>query len=347
MPTRLNLFFIWMFCALLAGCGTTFDAPQRQIYPGDSDEAVSWWRQPDRSGVFAAMTKPPAPPEIAVVVAPPTPPQDLLERLRRGFAIPDLNTNRVRSRETWYAQRPDLLKRLFDRSSPYLYYIVDEVEKRKMPTELALLPFIESGFDPRATSIAQAAGLWQFIPGTATRYNLRVDTTKDERRDVVASTGAALDYLEWLYKMFGDWHLVLASYNWGENSVQRAVDRNRGQGRAFTYEHLSMPEETQDYLPKLQALENIVKNPGLYSLNLPTLPNRPYFAITSAAYELRVPDAARLAGLSTDEFVILNTAFTNNLIPREHRIVLPLDRLDAFRSRAREAQRPAASRRTH
>jgi membrane-bound lytic murein transglycosylase D len=291
------------------------------------------------------MTRPALPPELAIAPAVPVPPQDLMERLRRGFAIPDLNTARVRSRETWFAQRPDLLKRVFDRSSPYLYYIIEEVEKRKMPTELALLPFIESGFDPRATSTAQAAGIWQFIPGTATRYNLRIDTGKDERRDIVASTTAALDYLEWLYKMFGDWHLALASYNWGENSVQRAVERNRGQGRAYTYEHLGMPEETQDYLPKLQAIENIVKNPSLYALALPTLPNRPYFTVTTSAFELRVPDAARFAGLSIDEFVTLNTSFSNNLIPRQHRIVLPLDRLASFHQRAREMGRAAAGRR--
>lgn len=324
------------FCAVLGGCGTAFDAPTRQIRAEDADETLSWWRLPDQTGRFAAMTRPKAPAAVAVAPKLPPPPQDLIERLRRGFAIPDLNTARVRQREAWFAQRPDLMRRIFDKSSSYLYYILEEVEKRRMPTELALLPFIESGFDPRATSTAQAAGIWQFIPGTATRYNLRVDPGKDDRRDVIASTTAALDYLEWLHKMFGDWHLVLASYNWGENAVQRAVDRNRSAGVAVTYEHLSMPEETADYLPKLQAIENIVRNPALFQVSLPNMPNRPYFAFISTAQELRVTDAARLAGMSTDEFIALNSAFSNNLIPRQHRILLPIDRIALFEQRSDE-----------
>jgi membrane-bound lytic murein transglycosylase D len=147
--------------------------------------------------------------------------------------------------------------------------------------------------------------------------------------------------------MFGDWHLALASYNWGENSVQRAVERNRGQGRATTYEHLTMPDETQDYIPKLQAIENIVRNHAIYGQILPTLPNRPYFAFTSTGFELKVADAARFAGMSTDEFIALNTAFTNNLIPRQHRIVLPLDRVAAFQRGADEVGRRASTRRAH
>lgn len=332
-------------CSVLTGCGTAFDAPTRQMRAEDLDETLSWWRLPDKSGRYAAMTRVEKPALAVVVVAAPPPPQDLLERLRRGFSIPDLNTARVRQREAWFVQRPDLMRRVFDRSSPYLHYIVEEVEKRGMPTELALLPFIESGFDPRATSTAQAAGIWQFIPGTATRYNLRVDLAKDDRRDVVASTTAALDYLEWLYKMFGDWHLVLASYNWGENSVQRAVERNRSAGRAVTYEHLAMPEETQDYIPKLQAIENIVRNPQVFRISLPNMPNRPYFAFISNPAELKVADAARFAGMSTEDFLTLNTAFTNNLIPRQHRIVLPLDRVSIFEQRADEQRQRSGARR--
>jgi membrane-bound lytic murein transglycosylase D len=311
----------------------------------ESDETLSWWRLPDRSGRFAAMTRP-EDPVLSVASRPlPAPPQDLLERLRRGFSIPDLNTARVRQRETWFAQRPELMRRIFDKSSTYLYYILQEVEKRGMPTELALLPFIESGFDPRATSSAQAAGIWQFIPGTATRYNLRVDAAKDDRRDVIASTTAALDYLDSLYKMFGDWHLVLASYNWGESAVQRAVARNRAAGLALTYEHLSMPEETADYLPKLQAIENIVKNPAVFQVSFQTMPNRPYFAFTTTEIELKVAEAARFAGMSTEEFTALNSSFTNNLIPRQHRIVLPIDRLAAFEQRADEQRQRALARR--
>jgi membrane-bound lytic murein transglycosylase D len=333
------------FCAVVTGCGTAFDAPTRQMRVEESDETLSWWRLPDRSGRFAAMTRPAEPLVAVAAPAPVPPPQDLVERLRRGFAIPDLDTARVRQREAWFAQRPELMRRMFDKSSFYLYYILEEVEKRGLPTELALLPFIESGFDPRATSTAQAAGIWQFVPGTATRYKLRVDTGKDERRDVIASTTAALDYLEWLYKMFGDWHLVLASYNWGETAVQRALDRNRAAGVATTYERLQMPEETADYVPKLQAIENIVRNPAIFRLSLPTLPNRPYFAFISSGLELKVADAARFAGMSTDDFTALNSSFTNNLIPRQHRILLPLDRVAVFEQRADEQRQRALAHR--
>lgn len=341
MPVRAKLLLLLVVCALLTGCGTTFDAPSRQFRAEERDETLSWWRLPNQTARYAAMTAP-APVVVAALAEPvllsplPPPPQDILERLRRGFAIPDLNTARVRQRETWFTQRPDLVARIFDRSGPYLYYIVEELEKRQMPTELALLPFIESGFDPRATSSAQAAGIWQFIPSTATRYNLKVDANRDERRDIVASTTAALDYLQWLYGMFGDWHLVLASYNWGENSVQRVVDRNKAAGKSVAYEHLSMPDETQDYLPKLQAIENIVKNPALISKTLPTLPNRPYFAFATAPGELKVADAARLAGLTVDEFLMLNTGYVNNMIPGQQRIVLPLDRVSQFEERAHQ-----------
>lgn len=332
-------------CALVCGCGTAFDAPTRQMRVEEMNEGLSWWRLPDHSGRYAAMTKPDDP-VVATLAPARLPPRDLLERLRRGFAIPDLNTARVRQRELWFSQHPEVMRRIFDRSSTYLYYIVGEVEKRGLPTELALLPFIESGFDPRATSSAQAAGIWQFIPGTATRYNLRVDPGKDERRDVIASTTAALDYLESLYKMFGDWHLVLASYNWGENSVQRVVDRNRAAGLPVTYEHLPMPDETQDYLPRLQAIENIVKNPAIFQISLPTLPNKPYFAFISTGLELKVADAARFAGMSTEDFMALNTSFTNNLIPRQHRILLPLDRVAQFELRADEQIQRTLARRT-
>ena len=333
-----NLIMLFFATACLTGCGTAFDAPSRQFRAESSDETLSWWRSSDRTAEYAAITKPA---EIVVAIAAPVappPPQDIYERLRRGFAIPDLNTARVRQRELWFAQRPDLVRRVFDRSQPYLYHIVEELEKRNMPTELALLPFIESGFDPRATSSAQAAGIWQFIPNTATRYNLRIDSSRDERRDIIASTTAALDYLEFLYKTFGNWQLALASYNWGENAVQRAVDKNRTLKLSASYEHLTMPEETQDYVPKLQAIKNIVANQAVYGNLLPRAPNRPYFVVTSKTFELKIADAARYAGMQVDEFVSLNTGYVNT-IPREQRIVLPLEKLSQFELKSDEARR--------
>ena len=189
------------------------------------------------------------------------PPKELWERIRRGFAMPDLQSDLVTDREQWYASRPDYIQRMTERSSKYLFHIVEELERRQMPTELALLPFIESAFNPQAVSSAKAAGMWQFMPATGKYFNLKQNAFRDDRRDVLASTRAALDYLQKLYGMFGDWHLALAAYNWGEGSVGRAIARNQKAGLGTGYMDLNMPAETRLYVPKLQAVKNIVANP--------------------------------------------------------------------------------------
>ena len=198
------------------------------------------------------------------VVQPPSPPpmRDLWQRIRLGFKMPNLETKLAEDRTRWYASQPDYFARMTQRSSRYLFHIVEEIERRNMPTELALLPFVESAFVPEAFSSAKAAGLWQFIPSTGRNYDLEQNMWKDERRDVVESTRAALDYLQKLYDMFGDWHLALASYNWGEGAVSRAIAKNRRAGKPARYTDLKMPKETQYYVPKLQAVKNIVAEPG-------------------------------------------------------------------------------------
>ncbi|HWX10466.1 MAG TPA: transglycosylase SLT domain-containing protein, partial [Trinickia sp.] len=189
---------------------------------------------------------------------------DLWARIRRGFQMPDLQGDLVDAQVAWYAERPDYVDRMTERSQKYLYYIVEELESRHMPTELALLPFIESAYNPQALSVAKAAGMWQFVPGTGRTYNLKQNMWQDERRDVLASTGAALDYLSRLHDMFGDWYLALAAYNWGEGNVQRAIARNQAAGLPTDYESLRLPNETRNYVPKLQAVKNIVMNPQVY-----------------------------------------------------------------------------------
>jgi membrane-bound lytic murein transglycosylase D len=159
-----------------------------------------------------------------------TPPEDLWQRMRNGFGMADLNSPLVADRQAWYLNRPEMLQRVFERSRKYLYHIVDELEKRGMPSELALLPVVESSFNPLAYSRARALGIWQFIPSTGKSYNLKQNWWLDERRDIIASTSAALDYLQNIYEMHGDWHLALASYNWGENAVARAIAKNYAQG---------------------------------------------------------------------------------------------------------------------
>src|SRR6185295_1314378 len=205
------------------------------------------------------------------------PVDDVWQRIRNGFAVPDLDNALVREKTRYYAARPEYMQRIVDRSRLYLYHIVEEIEKRGMPTELALLPMVESAFNPMAYSRAHASGLWQFIPGTGKRFELEQNWWYDARRDIVESTNAALDYLAKLYEMHGDWQLALASYNWGENAVARAIAKNQAAGLPTDYASLSMPAETRQYIPKLQALKNIIANPEPFGIVLGPIPNQPYF----------------------------------------------------------------------
>ena len=194
------------------------------------------------------------------------PPVDVWDRIRRGYAMPALENDKVDRWLEYYRRKPDYLNRMFERSGRYLYHILEEVENRGMPTELALLPFVESAFQPEALSRAKAAGLWQFMPATGTHYSLEQNLWRDDRRDVLESTRAALDYFEYLYGMFSDWHLALAAYNWGEGSVQRAIRRQQARKRPADYQHLRMPNETANYVPKLEAIKRIVTDPSKYGV---------------------------------------------------------------------------------
>jgi membrane-bound lytic murein transglycosylase D len=208
---------------------------------------------------------------------------------------------------------------------------VEEVEKRGMPTEIALLPFIESAFNPHAYSRAKASGLWQFIPSTGKSYRLEQNWWVDERRDVIASTNAALDYLQTIYEMHGDWQLALASYNWGENAVAKAVARNHAKGMPTDYLNLSMPGETRYYVPKLQALKNVFSNPNvLANLNIRGVPNRPYFATVTKTANIDVKLAAQLAEMPVQEFVALNPAHNRPVIKSETPMVIPAHKVDTF-----------------
>lgn len=259
-------------------------------------------------------------------------PEDLWQRMRAGFSMPDLTTAAAQEKTVWYAARGEYVKRSFERAKPFLFHIVEELEKRGMPTELALLPLVESAYNPKAVSPAQAAGMWQFIPSTGKQYKLTQDWWRDERRDIIASTTAALDYLQMLHGMFGDWHLALASYNWGEGAVGRAVERARAKGEKTDYASLRMPAETAGYVPKLQAIKNIVMRPGLYNVALPEVPNAPYFATITKTRDIDVKTAAKFAEMPVEEFLALNPAHNRPVIPGANRstIVLPTGKVDAF-----------------
>ncbi|MGO4412161.1 MULTISPECIES: transglycosylase SLT domain-containing protein [Cupriavidus] len=260
------------------------------------------------------------------------PSNDIWDRIRRGFAMQDLEGTLVDDRTQWYAARPDYMERMVGRSSRYLYHIVEELERRKMPTELALLPFVESAFNPQAESTAKAAGMWQFIPSTGKSYNLKQNMFRDERRDVLASTDAALDYLSRLYDMFGDWHLALAAYNWGEGAVSRAIARNQARGLPTDYASLTMPNETRYYVPKLQAVKNIIANPAAYGVKLPEIPDHPYFVTVTTSRDIDVALAAKLANMPLDEFKALNPSFNRPVIlgAANPQILLPFDNAERF-----------------
>ncbi|MDR0440006.1 MAG: transglycosylase SLT domain-containing protein [Candidatus Accumulibacter sp.] len=258
-------------------------------------------------------------------------PDDLFERIRRGFAMPDLDDDLVRHHQEWYLERPDYLRRVVERSRLYLYHIVEELDKQDMPMELALLPMVESAYNPMAYSRAKASGLWQFMPSTGKHYNLDQDWWKDERRDVVASTAAALEYLQMIYELHGDWHLALASYNWGEGAVGRAIAKNEAQGLPTNYLSLGMPGETRNYVPKLQALKNIFRNPVLMAgLELPEVPNQPYFTTFTTDSRIDVDLAARLAEMPKEEFLALNPAHKRPVIQSDTSLVIPAEKLETF-----------------
>lgn len=261
-----------------------------------------------------------------------TPPDDLWERIRSGFAMPDLESPLVPGREQWYAARPQDLENMAERSRMYLFHIVEEIERRGLPTELALLPFIESAYNPQAYSHARAAGMWQFIPSTGKLYQLKQNAFRDDRRDVLASTRAALDYLERLYGMFGDWHLALASYNWGEGSVGRAIAKNKRLKKGTGYLDLNMPMETRYYIPKLQAMKNIVADPGRFKVRLPVIENHPYFNTVTITRDIDVALAAKLAEVRLEDFKALNPSLHRPVIlaAGTPQILLPWDNAEIF-----------------
>jgi membrane-bound lytic murein transglycosylase D len=259
---------------------------------------------------------------------------DLWGRIRTGYAIPDVDNQLVAKHVTWYSTRPDYIARTSARASRYLFHVVTELEKRNMPTELALLPIIESAFNPQANSTANAAGMWQFVPGTGKDFNLKQNMFKDERRGVLASTDAALSYLQKLYGMFGDWQLALAAYNWGEGNVQKAIKKNQSLGKPTDFDSLAelMPAETRNYVPKLQAVKNIIANPAQYGVTLPPIANDAYFTTVDKTSDIDLTIAAQLAELSVDEFKALNPQFNRPVITGDEqtKILLPKENAAKF-----------------
>jgi membrane-bound lytic murein transglycosylase D len=350
---------------LLGACAT---APSTTPSTTPSTPNTSTTSELPAQAVPTAVPKTPAPPSLSRIESAPnpslaltvespvglkprsnltlTPPKDIWERIRRGFAMPDLENDLVRNREQWYSGRPDYMLRMTERSRPYLFHVVEELERRNMPTELALLPFIESAFNPQAVSSAKAAGMWQFMPATGKYFDLKQNLFRDDRRDVLESTRAALDYLQKLYAMFGDWHLALAAYNWGEGSVGRALARNKALGKPLSYSDLNMPNETRYYVPKLQAVKNIVAQPEAFNTQLPLIQNHPYFKSVPIERDIDVAVAVKLADVRLEDFKALNPSMKRPVIlaAGTPQILLPWDNATVFeRNLQAHANKPLAT----
>jgi len=259
---------------------------------------------------------------------------DVLNRIRAGFALQDVDQRAVDREVESYRSQPEYLDRVFQRGARYLYYIVGEIEKRGMPMELALLPVVESAFNPVAYSRSRASGLWQFIPSTGRHYGLQQNWWLDERRDVIRSTDAALTYLQYLGEYFnGDWFLAIAAYNGGEGNVSRAVERNAAAGRPTDFFSLNLRAETREYVPKLLAICRLVRDPAAYGLEFAPIPNEPFFEIVDAGQQINLGQAAEAAGLSRDDLFALNPAYNRMMTPPRgpHRLLLPVDNAERLR----------------
>jgi peptidoglycan lytic transglycosylase D len=331
---------------VLAACAT--QAPQQTAAP------------PPRSEPLPAVTFAPAPPKIVLTnpfVGPdadleplPLAAGDLWDRIVHHYAIPDIQGPLVEKWEQWYAERPDYVARMVERSRRYLYHIVTEVEARGMPSEIALLPMVESAFNPNALSVSRASGIWQFMPQTGKTYGLKQNWWFDSRRDVVAATSSALDYLQTLNAEFNDWQLSLAGYNWGEGNVRKAVARNRAKGLPADFASLTnVPDETRNYLPKLQAVKNIVADPQKYGLVMADVPNAPYFTVVRTTVPMDVKRAAELAELPVDEFLALNPQHNRPVISGadNYAILLPIDKAEVFAAKLNLIDQPLVSWQAH
>lgn len=322
-------------CSLwLAACAQLPSGKDTDDADADGDRKTQLW--PDfieQPGQLVAEAPPAAVAERSPY------PDDLWARIRHGFVMEHVDNPRVTREVAYYSRHARYMDRVAERATPYLHHIVSELEARDMPTELALLPVVESAFQPFAYSHGRAAGIWQFIPGTGRHYGLRQSWWYDGRRDVIASTEAALTYLERLNNMFdGDWELALAAYNAGEGTVMRAIRRNAQQGKPTDYWNLPLPAETRQYVPRLLAIRALVEDPQTHGLELTSIPDEPYLGVVDVGSQIDLALAADLAELELDELYRLNPGYNRWATDPEgpHRLALPLDRIDSFQARLAE-----------
>jgi len=312
-----------MFCALfISGCAT------------NNTETNAWTNEPISKPVEIEQPKK----DVKVF-------DDLWERIRLGFDIQDPNLAIIDRHVRQLKSNPAYVDRLLERSSSYLFYIIEEVEARDMPSELALLPFVESAFNPKAVSPVKASGMWQFMPATGKYFKLDQNIFRDERGDIVKSTRAALDYLQKLYDMFGDWHLALAAYNWGEGSVGRAIAKNKSANLETDYFSLSMPNETRNYVPKLLAYKRIIDEPAKYGFKLPNVANHPYFVNIPVTQDIDVDKVIQLSEITREQFLALNPSYYGPVILSgfNQEILLPYGKAEIFKKNLSTNKTPLTS----
>ena len=275
-------------------------------------------------------------------------------RVKDGFALNSKPSKKakkiIKKYEKWYKDRPEYIERMLNRSGKYLFYVVEQVQLRGMPTEIALLPMIESAYNPLAKSRMKAMGMWQFIPSTGKVYGLKQNWWRDDRRNVIDSTTAALDYLEKLHGMFGTWELALAAYNAGEGRVGRSIKRNKKLKRPLDYYNIRLPRETRNYVPKLLAIKNIINNPEKYDLYITDIADKPYFASIPIPKEIDTALIAEFAEIPMEEFQLLNAQHKRPLMRSEHysqEVLLPIDSIQTFHSNMEIYDQPLVSWKTY
>jgi membrane-bound lytic murein transglycosylase D len=300
--------------------------------PPEADTATA--QPPEDWQALDQDTGPQPPPVVTQApAAPPPPPEDLWQRLRTHFSLPDVDNARVERELHWYATHEAYMQRVADRARPYLYYIVEQLAARNMPVDFALLPIVESAYDPFAYSRGRAAGLWQFIPSTGKRFDLRQNWWYDGRRDVAASTRAALDYLQYLHNKFdGNWLLALAAYNSGSGAVRYAIRKNERRGKPTDFWHLDLPRETRAYVPRLLAVRDLVADAAKYGVDLPEIPNKPYLARVPIDTQVDIAHAAKMAGLTLKQMYLLNPGFNRWATEpgKTEALFVPLAKADQF-----------------
>lgn len=324
---------LFAVCGLVAlgACATRAPEPEPEIDAAEvvvpaAEEAL------EAEALVCAIDEVIEPDELAIG------PGDLWLRIRDGFAIAAQEDAQIDAQLHWYASHQAYLDRVATRATPYMHFIVEAIEERGMPMEIALLPIVESAFDPFAYSHGRAAGLWQFIPGTGKRFGLKQNWWYDGRRDVAEATRAALDYLEYLHGEFDDWLLALAAYNSGEGNVARAIRYNKSRNRPTDFWHLNLPRETSAYVPKLLALKRLVATPERYGVSWRPIADEPYLAVIDVGRQIDLALAAELAGLELDELYVLNPAFNRWATDPDgpHKLLLPLEHATPFREKLAE-----------